>query len=1138
VRRSLIIAPIVLLCGLAGVARTPEPTRLLRQPAISHDTIAFVYAGDIWVVPIAGGQARQLTSGDHEELFPRFSPDGTTIAFTGQYDGRRQVYVIPVTGGTPRQLTFYNDATGLPPRGGVDHRVLGWTPDGTKVLFNAHRTPWSDRIARPYLVPAAGGTEEPLPMPEGAGGSLSPDGRRYAYTPIMREFRTWKRYRGGRAQDVWIYDLATHAAERITDFAGTDNQPAWLGEAIYFSSDRGPAGKLNLWAHDVRTKQVRQVTTHDRYDVLWPSAGPGGVVYEYGGHIHRYDPASGRTAMVPIHVSGDLRRTVPTVRNVRAEIQSIEISPTGRRALLEARGDLFTVPAREGEIRNLTATPGIREISPAWSPDGRQVAYLSDRTGEYEVYVRPADGSGEERRITTDGHTWRFAPAWSPDSRLLAFGDKAQRLRMLDVATGRLTDVDRGTFSDLTTYRWSPDSRWLTYVKEAAATRLPAIWVYSVPDGRSHQLTSGFTADTQPVFDPKGRYLYFLSNRDFRLTFSGYEFNYVYTDPTRVYVGVLAKDGPALFLPQSDEEPARTDDTLRPPTPPRAQPQQRVPPPSPPADPLQAPPAEPVPTPDPAQPPAAPPAQQAPADAAPTATGPDAHRPGIVTVRIDVEGFELRVRAVPGAPADQRFLSATDRAVLYMVGQGPQARLAMYDIEEKRESTILTGISQYVLSSDARKVLFRRGDQYGIADVKADQKNTDGLLSLDGLTMRVDPRTEWRQLYADAWRILRDWFYDPGMHGVNWKDVRDRYAELLPHVASRADLDYVLGEIAGELEAGHVYVQPPPGADPPRTDGGLLGADVRPDPSGAFRIAAIYRGENWHDAFRSPLTEPGVNVGVGDYILAVDGVPTQGVDNFYRLLEAKAGRVVSLLVNGSPSATGARIERVRPVASEQNLRYVDWVERKRQFVEKASNGRIGYIHLPNTAAEGNRELFKNFYPQATREALIIDVRYNGGGFIPDRMIELVSRPVLNYWARRGIEPAVTPGFAHPGPKVCLINGQSSSGGDAFPYYFRKLGLGPLIGTRTWGGLIGISGQPPLADGGSVTPPTFRFLTTEGDWDVEGVGVAPDIEVEDNPGLVAQGRDPSLERGIEVLLQELKKRPRQPVTVPRAVPGTR
>ncbi len=1111
-RKTLnVVAVLLLVPALAPAAAAQAPaagspeseTRLLRFPDVHRDTIVFVYAGDLWTVPAAGGTGRRLTSHAGEELFPKFSPDGGTIAFTGQYGGTRQVFTIPTAGGTPRQLTFYNDVGALPPRGGVDNQVLGWTPDGKFVLFNAHRTPWSDRIGRPHRVPAAGGMEEPLPMPESATGDISPDGTRWVFPPIMREFRTWKRYRGGRAQDLWIYDLVKNTAERITDFAGTDNQPVWVGGTIYFTSDR--SGRLQLWAWDAATRTPRQVTNHEPYDVLWPSGGPDSVVYENGGWLFLFAPARGESRRVPVRVSGDFPGTVPYFKQVKDDIQSWEISPTGKRAVFGARGEVFTVPAEHGEVRNLTGTPGVREMDAAWSPDGRSIAYLSDASGEYEIYVRPADGSGEARRLTTDGDIWRFAPAWSPDSKKIAFGDKRQRLRYVEVASGRVVDADRDPLGDVTDYRWSPDSRWLAYTK-IGTTQLPSIWVYSLDDKRPHRLTSDATAEFAPVWDPEGRYLYFLSNRDHNLTFSGYEFDYVYTDPTRVYVGVLKKDGPALFLPKSDEEAAaaaKKDDGARV------------------ADAVQD------------------EAEEEKKDGEENDKGKDEDEDGKdaaakkkpVRVAIDFDGFEARVRAIPGSPGNYRNLAASAKGVFYLTGDGPRGALKMYDLEAEKEESVLDGVQAFALSADAKKLLYRKGDdEFGIVAAAAGQK--DAKLALDTMEVKVDPRAEWRQMFDDAWRLMRDWFYDPGLHGIDWPAMRERYGQLVPHVARRGDLDFVLGELIAELNAGHAYVQ---SSDDPtgvtRAPGGLLGAEIVAHPSGAFRVAKIYHGENWHADYRAPLTEPGVRVAEGDFILAVDGVPTKGVDNFYRLLENKADRVVALLVNDRPEARGARLERVRPIASELGLRYLAWVEANRRKVVEASGGRIGYIHLPDTAVAGNRELFKHFYPQAGKDALIVDVRYNGGGFIPDRMAALLARPLLNYWITRTWQLTTTPGFTHQGPKVALINGQAGSGGDAFPYYFRKLGLGPLIGTRTWGGLIGISGNPSLLDGGAVTVPTFRFVDTEGEFAVEGVGVAPDIEVVDAPHLVAQGHDPSLEKGIEVLLQELEKNPPKRIEPP-------
>lgn len=1102
----------LLLCSIPGLALAQAEaggTRLLRYPDVAGDNLVFSYAGDLWTVGVNGGAARRLTSDPGLEVFPKFSPDGKWIAFTGHYSGTPQVHVIPADGSAaPRQLTFRNDVGPMPPRGGIDNQVLGWTPDGKEVLFNAHRTPYSERNSRPHLVPVAGGMEHPLPMLEGASGTLSPDGNRYVYTPIMREFRTWKRYHGGRAQDVWIYDLKTNTSEQITDFAGTDNQPVWVGNTIYFTSDRG-GWQLNLFAYDTASKQVRQVTNHDTFDVLWPSGDDRRIVYENGGYLYLFDPATSQTRQVPVKVSGDFRNTVPYFKNVTEDITAMGISPTGKRAVIGARGDVFTVPAEKGEVRNLTGTPGVREMDPSWSPDGRWVAYLSDRSGEYEFYVRPGDGSGEERRVTKDGKVWRFPPLWSPDSKKIAFGDKTRHLLWTDVATGKVTDVDRNERGDITDYRWSPDSRWLTYTK-IGETQLPSVWVYSLDNGKTTQLTSSFTAEAEPVFDPQGRYLYFLSNRDFNLTFSGFEFNYVYTNPTRLYVAVLSKDGPALFLPQSDEETAagEAEEENKPGARGDKKPQK----------PAIADRAD---------------ADKKASDAGEADEKGDSAKSGKVDVKIDADGFEHRVRAIPGPPGNYRNVAANADGVFYITGDGPMGTLKMYDLKAEKEQTILDGISAYELSADGKKILYRKGDTYGIVNAAPGQKAGDGKLGLEGLEMRIDPKAEWTQMFTDAWRILRDWFYDPNMHGADWNGLRDRYGAMVPYVADRNDLDYIFGELGGELSAGHVYVAPGDGRTPERVENGLLGADVEAA-DGYYRVTKIYPGENWHQNFRSPLTEPGVKVKVGDYILAVDGesASTASVPNFFQLLQNKADRVVTLTVNDRPTTQGARTERVRPVKSEQNLRYLDWVNSNREKVAKLSGGRIGYIHLPNTAVEGNRELFKYFYPQSQTDALILDDRYNGGGFIPDVMIELVSRPLLNYWASRDVKPGTTPNFVHTGPKVTLINGQAGSGGDAFPYYFKKLGLGPLIGTRTWGGLIGLSFTPSLVDGGSISAPSFRFLDTEGNWAVENEGVAPDIEVIDRPELVAKGQDPSLEKAVQVLMEELKKNPPHKITVPK------
>lgn len=1088
-RRSVPLLAVALLAALPVAAQDRnernEGTRLLRYPDVSASDIAFVYGGDLWRVPRTGGVAARLTAHAGQELYPKFSPDGRWIAFSAEYSGTRQVWVMPAAGGEPRQLTWYTDVGPLPVRGGTDYRVLDWTPDGRNVLVRMNRVPWDERGGRPYLVPVDGGMETALPVPETGGGSLSPDGTKFAYTPIDADWRGWKRYRGGRAPDVWVYDFGAPAGEfdgpandratRVTDFRGMDMNPAWVGDAIYFASDR--TGTLNLYRVAPTGGDAAQITQFSDYDVLWPSGGPDAVVFEQGGYIWRYDAGSEKAEQVPITVRSDLAQALPRFEKVAGQVESFALSPSGERALFGARGELFTVPAKHGEPRNETATPVARELSTSWSPDGKWFAFLSDATGEYEIWVKSADGRSPARRVTTDGGIWRYPPAWSPDSSKLAYADKLVRLRYVDVGSGRISDVDSSGVEDITDFSWSPDSRWIAYVK-SDASRLPGIWLHSLADGRNTRVSDDIAADGNPVFDPQGRWLYFFSNRDYSgLTFSGYEFNYLYTNPTRIYAATLAKDGPALNRPTIDEPGAAGETAPK-----------------------------------------------------------DPGKPG-APLRVDLDGFARRVVALDVPAGNYQGLAANATNVFFLAGNPQAGPLALktFALGGDKVDDVAPGVTGYVLSGDGQKLLVRQGNDFAIVEAKAGQDPTKSKLAMDKLELRVDPRAEWRQEFVDAWRILRDWFYDENVHGgrARWDAIRDRYAQLVPYVATRADLDYILHEVAGEANAGHVYVQSPPDESVPRKPGGFIGADVVADASGYFRLAKIFAGESFDPANRSPLTEPGVDVRVGEYVIAVDGVPANSVKNFYALLENKAERVVVLRVNAKPSADGARDVVVKTIASERSLRYLDWVASRRALVDELSGGRIGYIHVPNTAIEGNRELNKWFPAVAHKDALIIDDRYNGGGFIPDRMIEIVARQPLNYWKRRGLAPQATPVLSHVGPKAMLINGLSSSGGDAFPYYFRKLGLGPLIGTRTWGGLIGLSGNPSLADGGAILAATFRFLATDGNWAVENEGVAPDVEVVDRPELIAQGKDPSIEKAVDMLLAQLREHPPQPVNAPPA-----
>ncbi len=1066
--RAMCIA--ALLCVGPTFADDSQLTRLLRFPDIHRQTVAFVYGGDIYTAPVAGGGATRLTAHAGLELFPKFSPDGSKIAFSAEYSGNRQVYVMNRDGGDLRQLTYYNDVGKLPPRGGVDYRVMDWTPDGEHILVRANRLPWGPRMGRPMLVPLAGGMPTPMAVPESGGGMLSPDGTTLVYTPIDREWRSWKRHRGGRAQDVWTYDLVNHRSRRLTTFAGTDQQPLWVGEDIFFVSDRHYT--LNLYRFREGGDPVRQ-TFHEEFDVLWPSAGPQAIVYQHGGFLYRFDPASATATKLPIRVAGARRYRQPTFKAAADFIEGFAVSHDGKRALFSARGELFTVPAKTGPVRNIANSPAAREISASWSPDGNNIAYLSDASGEYEIYIRNQDGKGAPRQLTTNSNIWLFAPVWSGSSDKIAWADKNQTLWLMKI-DGRATAVDRGQYADITHYRFSADGRYLAYGK-TAANGLAQIWLYDSKQKSKRRLSDNTTADYHAVFDPQGRYLYFLSNRDYQLTFSDHEFDYLYHQSTRIYAAPLHDEVSMPGALRSDEVgPATNGDEDE-----KDKKDQK----------------------------------------------PPKRRP------ITLDAQAMREQAVAlGAPAGSYdHLTANDKGVFVLAKVKDSATLKFIGVGDEADTeTIAKKVDDYRLAAGGKNILLRQKKQFSLIEAKPKQKPEKNRLSLEDLQIRVDPAVEWRQIYTDAWRILRDWFYDPKLHGQDWPEIRAKYRPLVDHIAHRHDLDFILGEIAGEMNAGHIYVQSGDEPGVKRREGGLLGAEITPHDTGNFRIDKIFRGENWHDAFRSPLTEPGVGVKEGEFIVAVNGVASASVRNVYRLLENTADKATTLTISPRADGKQARDVHVKPIKSETHLRYLDWVAGRAAYVEALSKGRVGYIHLPNTHLAGNREMFKQFLPQIKKEALIIDDRYNGGGFIPEHMIAMLARKPLNYWQRRGLQPQATPFYHHDGPKVMLVNAYSSSGGDALPYYFRKNGLGKIIGTRTWGGLIGISGNPKLADGGQVLAATFRFLDTDGKWAVENVGVEPDIEVVDRPELIYQGRDPSIERAVRELLNALPPTPSPPI----------
>ncbi len=1080
-----------------------EDARLLRFPDINGNLVAFVYAGDIWTVDAGGGDAKRLTSHEGLELFPKISPDGKWIAFSAEYTGSRQVFVMPSQGGTPKQLTWYNSVGIMPPRGGWDHVVLDWTPDSKQILFRANRTPFSERNGKYFLISIDGGLEKPLQIVNGGFAAFSPDASKIVFTPVDREFRNWKRYQGGRATDLWIYDLEKNVSEQITDFKGTDQLPVWYNDRIFYASDRDL--KLNIWQFDLKTKQHKQITFHKDFDVMWPSGEGGQLVYENGGYLYRLNLKTAQTEKIKVNLNFDNPNLLAYYAQVKKNIHSFEVSPTGKRALFDARGDIFSVPAENGITENLTQTQGIREIFPSWSPDGKYISWISDATSEYEIYLLENKKNAKPRQVTFHSSAWKYAPVWSPDSRYMLYSDRTLKLWLLEPGTGKITEVDHAAQNEIRSYIFSPDSRWITYPKEESNGQ-PAIWVYEIASGTKTQLTSGEFADDEPVFSACGEYIFFTSNRDFNLAFSSFEFDYIYNKATRMYAIVLKTNGPPLFKNKNDEEPVKEEKTST-----SGKDMEK--------DAKSG----------------AKSKKESGNDDRDNSDNKDNQKPsssekGKVVVDIDFPGISNRIVALPGESGDYRIVGAVDGGLIFISG----GNLMKYNITDEKSEEILERVMMATITADRKMALYRSGADYGITRLTPGQKSSAGKLNLDHLEMKIDPVREWNQIYADGWRIFRDYFYVDNLHGVNWKELRERYSVLLPYVSHRADLDYILNEIVAESNAGHSYVDWGDFKKVPRVDNGLLGAELAADEaSGRYIIKKIYQGENWNPSRRSPLTEQGVDVKEGDYLLRIDGKEVTTSDNPYLVLENRSGKKTELAVGRNPSDENPRTSLILPVASEQELRYFNWVNERRALVDKLSGGRIGYIHVPNTAQEGNRELFRGIYSYHDKEALIIDDRYNGGGFIPDRMADLLDRHTLVYWHRNGLLPTGSPGVAHNGPKVMLINGYSSSGGDAFPYFFKKMGLGKLIGTRTWGGLVGISGNARLVDGGYISIPRFGIFDIDEGWIIEGVGVSPDIEVVDRPEQLAKGEDPCIARAVEELLKELKEKPVKKVAVPPA-----
>jgi len=1092
-KRALTLLFLTLFVCAAVPALAAIDARLTRQPAVSTTQIAFVYAGDVWVAPKAGGVAQRLSTPPGEESFPRFSPDGSLIAFTGNYDGNEDIYMVPAGGGLPKRLTHHP----------MPDRMLYWYPDGKAILYASPMASGSQRFNQLYKLSVEGGLPEKLSVPYGEFGEVSSDGKTLAFVLNSQDFRTWKRYRGGWVSRIWLFDLTTHASKRVGDDGASYSQPMWHGSTLYLLSDRDANKRNNVWALDTRSGKMRQVTSFEEYDVKFPSIGPSDIVFENGGRLYLLDFATEKAHEVKIEVVTDRATLKPQLEKVVDLIASADISPSGKRAVFEARGDIFSVPAEHGPIYDITRTSGFAERTPAWSPDGKLIAYWSDRTGEYELTVRNADGSGEERTVTKLGPGFRYRIFWSPDSTKLVFADQAMNINLCDVATGAVTRMDKGLYMfegalEAFTASWSADSRWVAYGR-GIETRNEAIFLYDTQEKKLTRVTSGFYDDGSPVFDPEGKYFYYVSSRTFQPVYGDVDNTWIYSNMGNIVAVTLRVDVPSPLAPRNDVEEGKKDEAKKDEKKDEGKTEDAKKP------------------------------EGGKDEAAKTDKGEKkAEKPAKPEpVKIDLAGFEERAVVLPpkaGRYADLQGLAGKlfFRRPARTGSDEEKSPIVFYDLKEREEKTVLADADAYKIAAGGEKILVAKKKDFAIIDPKPDQK-MEKKLATSELEITVDPVAEWHQIFNDSWRFERDFFYDPNLHGVNWNEMRTRYGALLDECVTRYDVNFVLGEMIAELNSSHTYRG---GGDLEKAEKrgvGLLGVDFSLE-NGAYRIKKIYDGAPWDAEVRSPLLEPGLKVKEGDYLLAVDGARVDTSQDPWAAFDGLAGKDVMLTVNDKPTTEGSRKVLVKTLDSEVRLRNLAWINGNRLKVEKATGGRIAYIYVPDTARDGQNELYRQFMGQLRKEGAIIDERFNSGGQIPDRFIELLNRPITNYWAVRDGMDWQWPPASIPGPRVMLINGWSGSGGDCFPLYFRMAGLGPLIGRRTWGGLIGISGVPDLIDGGNVTVPTFGIYSTDGKWIVEGHGVDPDIDVVDDPAKMWDGGDPQLDRAIDEVMRLYKEKP--------------
>jgi tricorn protease len=1067
-----------------GFALAGDGPLLLRKPTLSKTQIVFSYAGDLWSVPREGGDAKRLTTSPGVETDPVFSPDGTMIAFTGEYDGNQDVFVMPAAGGVPKRLTWHP---------GLDSAV-GWTQDGKRVLFVSDRTQEADG-AKLFTTTLDGGLPEQLPFPIALEGSLSPDGNHLAYVPLFQWQDAWKRYRGGQTRRIWMASLADSKVTPVPrENNANDFNPMWVGSRVYFLSDRG--GPVSLYSYDTETKQTTRLVDNRGFDLKSASAGPGGIVYEQFGALYLYDFASGQAHPVPVHLAGDLPEVRPHFVNVAKKLKMPDLSPSGARAVFEARGDIMTVPAEKGDPRNLTSTPGAHEREPVWSPDGKTIAYLSDESGEYELYLREQNGLGEVTKIPLgDKPAFYMAPRWSPDSKKIAYLDNHLHIWYIDLAQKKPVLVDTDYYSSGREHApsWSPDSKWLVYIQQLKS-HMTAVWLYSLETGKKTQVTDGMSDVESPVFDQNGKYLYFTVSTD---SGAAMEFDLqalLHPISRNVYVAVLPNNEPSPLAPESDDEKLEQEKK-----------------------------------------------ENAKADEKKAASEP-------VPVRIDLEGIGQRILALPLPPRRYAWVETGKAGILLAIEEAPPApgkepsfTVYRFDMSKRKSDTVISGVRSYRTAFRGEKYLYQQGDKWAIAAFKPmpdsasappppPPSGDEGVLKTQELQVRVDPRAEWKEMYREVWRMERDFFYDPGYHGLDLKAAEKRYEPYLENLGSRQDLNYIFTEALGEMTVGHMFFFGGDTPDVKKVDTGLLGADYKIE-NGRYRFARIYNGENWNADLKAPLTQPGVNVKESEYLLSVNGRELRATDDVYSFFEGSAEKATVIKVGPDPGGKSAREVIVVPVKEERRLRNLAWIEDNRRKVDQMTNGRVAYIYMPDTAFGGLSSFTRYFYAQTGKDAAIIDERFNHGGKLASDIVEYLSRKPLAVATTQDGADQVFPLGGIYGPKVMITNEFAGSGGDALPWLFRRAGAGKLVGKRTWGGLVGIGGTPDLMDGGGVTAPNFGIWNVSGEWDVENRGIEPDIEVELDPAAVRQGHDPQLETAVKLVMSELEKNPPPKLTRP-------